>query len=69
MLGKIVRESRETLGMNQKEFADMVGIVQSHVSMIEKGKRKPKLETLDKIAVAIGVDVETLIEAGGKSHE
>ena len=36
---------RKSLGMNQKEFGDKIGIVQSYLSEIERGK-KPLLEDL-----------------------
>lgn len=65
MIGKTVREARINLGMTQTEFSALVGITQSHISMIEKGKRKPKIETVRKIARALDLDVEKLIQTGG----
>lgn len=52
--GMRVRTSR---AINQKQLASRVGITPSALSRIVSGDRNPKLETLEKIAKAIGVSV------------
>lgn len=48
---------RKSLGMNQKEFGDKIGIAQSYLSEIERGK-KPLLEDLyNNIVRLFGDDV------------
>lgn len=48
---------RKSLGMNQKEFGDKIGIAQSYLSEIERGK-KPLLEDLyNNIVKLFGDDV------------
>lgn len=36
-------------GLQQKELAVLVGLDPSHISLIEKGKRKPSVGTLDRL--------------------
>lgn len=48
---------RKSLGMNQKEFGDKIGIAQSYLSEIERGK-KPLLEDLyNNIVKIFGNDI------------
>lgn len=52
---------RENLKLNQSQFADKLGISQAAVSQFEEGKRVPSIETLDKIAKALGISVVSLL--------
>jgi len=52
---KAIRTARALADISQRELAKRVLIDASLVSMIESGKRKPSLETLEKIAAALGL--------------
>lgn len=52
---------RENLKLNQSQFADKLGISQAAISQFEDGKRVPSIETLDKIATALGMTVVSLL--------
>lgn len=57
-VGKRVRELRDGkpgAKVTQRELAGKAGISVSFLSMIERGERAPHLETLTKIAEALGV--------------
>jgi transcriptional regulator with XRE-family HTH domain len=41
--------------LSQKDLAKRVGISVSYVSMLERGHRSPPLETIEKLAKALGV--------------
>jgi transcriptional regulator with XRE-family HTH domain len=41
--------------LSQKALAKRVGISVSYVSMLERGQRSPPLETVEKLAKALGV--------------
>ncbi len=45
-----IRESRALLGLNQKEFARKMGVIQQYVSNLETGRENVTLDTLRKIA-------------------
>lgn len=49
---------RASTGINQREFAERVGMKRSQIARIESGKSIPKLETLAKLAAAAGYAVE-----------
>jgi len=47
--------------LSQKELAKRVGISVSYVSMLERGHRSPPLETVEKLAKALGVPPTRLL--------
>jgi transcriptional regulator with XRE-family HTH domain len=46
---------RKKAKLTQAQLADKVGVEQPTIGRWEKGERKPDLEDLDKLAVALGV--------------
>jgi transcriptional regulator with XRE-family HTH domain len=56
-----VRRLREKKKLSQKSLADKVGIWVSYVSMLERGQRSPPLETIEKMAKALGVPAASLL--------
>ena len=59
-----VKRLRARRHLSQKALADKVGISVSYVSMLERGQRSPPLETVEKVAKALGVAPAALL--GGK---
>ncbi len=59
-----VRRLRSKKKLSQKALADKVGISVSYVSMLERGQRSPPLETIEKMAKALGVPPANLL--GGR---
>jgi XRE family transcriptional regulator of biofilm formation len=64
--GKAIRIARAIAGIRQKQLAKLSGLDASHISLIEKGKRRPSLETLEKLSNALNVpqDLLLLLAAG-----
>jgi DNA-binding XRE family transcriptional regulator len=56
-----VRIWREHRGMTAQALAEAAGIAQSYLSQIETGKRGGTIETMAKIAGALGVLVDDLL--------
>lgn len=56
MKGIIVQltKTREEKGLTQKELASLAGMAQQSVNRIEAGKHSPKIDTVEKIANALG---------------
>lgn len=50
-----IRKYRTEKGLSQRQLGELVGMTQQQIAQYENGKRKPKLETLDKLAKALGV--------------
>ena len=59
-IGQRIKELRTRHGQTQDEFARLVGLSRSYVSMIECGKREPDSDTLEAIADLYNVDMNYL---------
>ncbi|ALJ21317.1 XRE family transcriptional regulator [Microbacterium sp. No. 7] len=62
-IGRRIRQLRTARGMTLDELATAVERAPSQLSMIETGKREPKLTLLQAIARALGTSLDTLLEA------
>jgi predicted transcriptional regulator/transcriptional regulator with XRE-family HTH domain len=60
-LGQRIRHLRRTRGMTLAQLAGAVGSASSALSMIETGRREPRLSLLQSIAGALDVPVEELL--------
>lgn len=57
-----LRKVRKSKGLTQEEVANAIGIQKQSLSLYEKGKHKPKFETLLKLADYYSVPIEYLAE-------
>ena len=55
IVGQVIQRFREERKMSQELVSGLAGIGRTHLSAIERGERKPTLETLYKIGEALGV--------------
>jgi transcriptional regulator with XRE-family HTH domain len=62
-IGRRIRQLRTARGMTLDDLAGAVERAPSQLSMIETGKREPKLTLLRAIARALGVSIDALLEA------
>ena len=53
--GERVRELREDKGLSQEALADEARLHRTHISLIERGQRSVRLETVERLAVALRV--------------
>jgi transcriptional regulator with XRE-family HTH domain len=66
---KAIRVARALADVPQRELARRVGIDASLVSMLESGKRKPSLGTLEKIAAALGIPFHLFTLLGSEPED
>lgn len=59
-IGEKIREIRKARGLTQKELGEKAGIAEPTIRRYELGKLNPKIETVKKIADALGVDMNAL---------
>ena len=52
-----IRKLREKAGLTQTELAQLMGSTQPAIARLETGGGNPNLDTLNKIAAAIGYEV------------
>jgi len=62
-LGHRIRHHRLAKGFTLDELGAVVGVAGSQLSLIENGKREPKLSLLQAIATATGTEVAELLSA------
>ncbi|GAA2201615.1 hypothetical protein GCM10009849_26720 [Sinomonas flava] len=62
-LGRRVRHLRKAAGLTLDDLGAAVGAAASQLSLIENGKREPKLSLLQQLAGALGVGVDALLGA------
>ena len=61
IFGKRLRELRlETLNMNQREFAKLLGIPQPSLSAYESGRNKPTIDSVINISDKCNVSIDWL---------
>ena len=66
-VGRRIRYRRKRLRVTLGQLAEQVGMAASALSLIENGKREPKLSTLGAIAKALDMTVDQLIGAKAPS--
>lgn len=57
LFGQRVKKLREQRNFTQEYLAEKVGIEQATLSNIERGKSHPTVDTLEKLAIALDVEV------------
>jgi len=61
-LGQNLKKIRTKKKMSQGDIARALGVDRGYISNIENGKKNPTLATLQKIANALGVEVDNLLK-------
>jgi transcriptional regulator with XRE-family HTH domain len=64
-VGLNVQRLRRQNGLSQEELADRAAIHQTYLSGVEQGKRNPTITVLQRLAEALGADIEDLVRARG----
>jgi len=67
VVGRNVKRLRLERGLTQEEVAHRVGIVNSYFGEIERGRRHPTLAVLGRIADALDVQLEQLLQRDGSN--
>lgn len=63
VVGKVIQSFREQKKQSQELVSGFAGIGRTHLSAIERGERKPTLDTFFKIADALGVKPSVIMAA------
>ena len=56
--GIVVRERREELRISQDALADKSGFDRTYISGIERGRRNPSLQTIERLAKALDLNLD-----------
>lgn len=63
VVGRVLQRFREEKRMSQELVSGLAGIGRTHLSAIERGERKPTLETFFKIAYALDIRPSIILQA------
>ena len=61
-IGRRIKAAREKKQLTQEQLAELVDLSTMHVSVIERGVKLPKLETLINIANVLDVSADVLLQ-------
>lgn len=64
-VGQRVRRARESAGLTQERFAELVGISPQNVSCVERGMAGVSLTVLRRMCQILSVPSDTLLMGGG----
>lgn len=59
-LGKIIQGKRKELGKTQSKLAEETDLSRNYISDIENGRYTPSIDSLTKIAVSLGLDLNVI---------
>jgi transcriptional regulator with XRE-family HTH domain len=62
--GQKVREERHKLGLSQEELASRAGVHRTYIGMIERAEKNITLENIEKIAKALEIPLEKIMNLG-----
>ena len=61
-VGIVIQTIREEKGLSQEVVSGLAGIGRTHLSAIERGQRKPTLETFFRLAEALDMPPSELMK-------
>lgn len=64
-----LRERRLSLGMTQREVAEVASMTQSMVSEMETGLTQPNLPTMMRYAHAVGMELKVTLSPKGRHDQ
>lgn len=62
VVGRTIQKTREHKGLSQEVVSGLADIGRTHLSAIERGERKPTLETFFRLADALGMPASSLMK-------
>lgn len=61
VVGEVIAHFRKSKKISQEVLSGLSDIGRTHLSAIERGERKPTLETLYRISSALGVSMSEIV--------
>ena len=69
ILGQRIRNYRTARGLSQEKLAELSGCHPTYIGQIERGEKNATIESIEKIAVALGVSLSRLFEKLGSQEK
>lgn len=61
VVGEVIAQLRQKKKLSQEVVSGLAGIGRTHLSAIERGERKPTLETFFRVCLALGEPMQSVI--------
>ncbi len=68
-VGRKIKQLRQAKGWSQQMLADHAELERAHLSRLEEGRREAGLRVLERIAIALDVEVEDLVRRNRAKKE
>lgn len=62
-VGRVIARFRTEKGMTQEVLSGLADLARGHLAMVERGERKPTLETLYRISRALNTPMWRIVQA------
>ena len=69
IVGMVIQQYREEKGISQEVLSGLAGIGRTHLSAIERGARRPTLETFYKIGEALQIKPSVILSTIEKAMD
>jgi len=63
-----IRNFRTSKGISQEKLADLCDLHRTYVSSVERGERNITVDNMERLAVALGVDIRELLNPDDSSQ-
>src|ERR1700742_3978862 len=60
-----LRMAREARGITQERLGELAALHPTYVSSVERGERNISIDTMERLAHALGIELADLLRAGG----
>ena len=61
LFGKRMKQRRRELQLTQVQIFERTGVASTYLSMIENGRANPTIETIEKLAGSVGLEVWAML--------
>lgn len=68
IIGQRIRNYRTEKGLSQEKLAELSGCHPTYIGQVERGEKNATLESIEKIASAMGVPLSKLFEKTGEDN-
>lgn len=65
VFGANLRACRQSRGLSQEQFADIVGVHRTYMGGVERGERNLTLKSVEFLCEAVGVDPVQMLRTDG----